>query len=488
MLRTKTTILSNTARRHYRSSTIPWFNWEQVAALPCFSKQQLDIHQKHYQACENNCDYYIDPSTGYQVKTRLEHLKRGSYINILLVSGHEISIPSSNNNDSSSEKEVSSPLSMSLSSLHKTRTYTNFLQNATTTAPTTINDQGYLSSSERRYSDDEICFPLDDFPEAQNRRDTSSSSGIEGDIATSEIDFSIGFDVMDDNDLISLDENEQYVDSSDESNVVDDRNEFGRPYFQQKLQKTDYDVEDDNERQTRTEFLNSFNSSTNTLSANHFSLYADENTDETNNICRSKSISITHSSGRQKIAKNVSKKVVRFADVMGLDLESVRYMTPPDQSILSIIHDCIKTKLEQLKIIRNDVSNNFYLKSKSFIQPINVTQHVYDRQVLLEYLYTKDLSAFGTIRVNNICYEKYVFVRYTLDNWLTYNDLSTIYSQYNRDDNTDSYIFELKVPDEVLSSTPPPTTILFAVCYSTTNQEYWDNNFNCNYQIEIHQH
>ncbi|CAF1527705.1 unnamed protein product [Didymodactylos carnosus] len=341
---------------------------------------------------------------------------------------------------------------MSLSSLHKTRTYTNFLQNATTTAPTTINDQGYLSSSERRYSDDEICFPLDDFPEAQNRRDTSSSSGIEGDIATSEIDFSIGFDVMDDNDLISLDENEQYVDSSDESNVVDDRNEFGRPYFQQKLQKTDYDVEDDNERQTRTEFLNSFNSSTNTL------------------------------------AKNVSKKVVRFADVMGLDLESVRYMTPPDQSILSIIHDCIKTKLEQLKIIRNDVSNNFYLKSKSFIQPINVTQHVYDRQVLLEYLYTKDLSAFGTIRVNNICYEKYVFVRYTLDNWLTYNDLSTIYSQYNRDDNTDSYIFELKVPDEVLSSTPPPTTILFAVCYSTTNQEYWDNNFNCNYQIEIHQH
>ncbi|CAF4576291.1 unnamed protein product, partial [Rotaria sp. Silwood1] len=44
-----------------------------------------------------------------------------------------------------------------------------------------------------------------------------------------------------------------------------------------------------------------------------------------------------------------TKKVVRFADMLGLDLESIRYMTPPDQSANLLMQECFRIKLEQLR-------------------------------------------------------------------------------------------------------------------------------------------
>ncbi|XP_064616754.1 uncharacterized protein LOC135480761 [Liolophura sinensis] len=41
------------------------------------SPQEILIHQRHKQAVENGKDFYTDPATGYQVITRLSHLKRG---------------------------------------------------------------------------------------------------------------------------------------------------------------------------------------------------------------------------------------------------------------------------------------------------------------------------------------------------------------------------------------------------------------------------
>jgi hypothetical protein len=40
----------------------------------------------------------------------------------------------------------------------------------------------------------------------------------------------------------------------------------------------------------------------------------------------------------------------------GLDLESIRYMTPPDQSTNSLIQECIRVKLEQLRLAKSQAT------------------------------------------------------------------------------------------------------------------------------------
>ncbi|CAF1632105.1 unnamed protein product, partial [Didymodactylos carnosus] len=128
-----------------------------------------------------------------------------------------------------------------------------------------------------------------------------------------------------------------------------------------------------------------------------------------------------------------------------------------------------------------------YLVSKSFIPPSNIAQRVYERQVVLECLYTKDISAYGTVRVNNRSFEKKVFVRYTCDQWTTYNDNQAAHNLHNSNDNTDLFTFELTIPEKLLTddtSSQQNMAIFFTICYQVMGREYW-NNFGWNYILDI---
>ncbi|XP_008276510.1 protein phosphatase 1 regulatory subunit 3F isoform X2 [Stegastes partitus] len=86
------------------------------------------------------------------------------------------------------------------------------------------------------------------------------------------------------------------------------------------------------------------------------------------------------------------------------------------------------------------------------------------------------------IRVLNISFHKSVYIRTTMDHWVTYFDHPAEYVQGSNDGDTDQ--FSLK-----LSFSPPYLThgsrIEFVVRYETSDGDYWANNSSMNYVITL---
>jgi hypothetical protein len=134
------------------------------------------------------------------------------------------------------------------------------------------------------------------------------------------------------------------------------------------------------------------------------------------------------------------------------------------------------------------VNREYYLRlSKKFQSPTNLLQRVYEQQVVLERIFIRGITAYGTIRVNNCSFHKRVFVRFTIDQWKTASLLNAYYSMNYSDNNTDSFQFKLTVPKDKLfiSSPTTPMNISFAICYCANGQEFWDNNYSRDYTLEI---
>jgi len=279
---------------------------------------------------------------------------------------------------------------------------------------------------------------------------------------------------------------------------------------------------DQNKIQHRTSLLND---STHTLCAqDRFSTYTDEAADQhdeqmINGIAiRSNSLGIVPLNSKAVLLDKAPKKVVRFADMLGLDLESIRYMTPPDQSTTSMIQECIRIKLEQLRLAKSQTNSmlsaasspltispfilanspnrssssaslskltpQYYLVSKYFTSPTNIFPSIYQRQVMLECLYTKDSIAYGTVRVHNSSYDKNVFARVTNDEWKTSHDIQAWHSMNYPDDHTDTFTFEIRL-GKYSDRSKAPKEIYFAVCLKSMGQEFWDNNVGWNYILNV---
>lgn len=177
-------------------------------------------------------------------------------------------------------------------------------------------------------------------------------------------------------------------------------------------------------------------------------------------------------------------------------------MTPPDQATTSILQECIRHQLGQLRLSKPslELSNlpkrsssstslssptkHYNLVSKNFISPINIIPLIYQQQVLLECLYTKDSTAYGTIRVHNCSYDKRVLIRLTYDEWKTSNEIEAWHSRNCSHDNTDVFTFEISLPKS-MGDIVGPKRILFAVCLQAMSQDFWDNNQGWNYVLDI---
>lgn len=119
---------------------------------------------------------------------------------------------------------------------------------------------------------------------------------------------------------------------------------------------------------------------------------------------------------------------------------------------------------------------------KAFVQKVK------SRNVCLETIaYHQFFRKFkGRVKVLNICFEKDVFLRCTIDNWRSQFDVKCFYHDKSKKFssatlNIDTFTFEFIIPQSVRNH----TNLQFCVGFKNNrNQYYWDNNNGNNYSAE----
>lgn len=175
------------------------------------------------------------------------------------------------------------------------------------------------------------------------------------------------------------------------------------------------------------------------------------------------------------------KKVVRFADAMGLDLESVRHIlnleSPP-----KIPASAMKDLLPGLGQERKEIGTKYL--TPCFEQPGcegTFIQRVLGEKVSLENaIAVTGTNITGVVRVANISFLKNVRVRFTTNGWTTFHDIAASYVQNSNDGPTDRFSFSLVAPADFV----PGSKLEFAVNFCANGTEYWDNNRGKNYVFE----
>ncbi|CAH1780412.1 unnamed protein product [Owenia fusiformis] len=172
------------------------------------------------------------------------------------------------------------------------------------------------------------------------------------------------------------------------------------------------------------------------------------------------------------------KKVVRFADALGLDLESVRHilnMEAPPLIPISAIKDLKDTLDEEQK------TQGSKILSPMFEQPgsrPDFIKRVHEKKVCLENALISGMTVMGTVRVSNINFDKTVRVRYTFDNWNSFLEAACTYVQDSCDGSTDRFSFTISVPPEFNVGHRMEVALCFRL---PSGQAFWDNNDDSNY-------
>lgn len=174
------------------------------------------------------------------------------------------------------------------------------------------------------------------------------------------------------------------------------------------------------------------------------------------------------------------KKIVRFADVLGLDLADIK-------TFLDEIPTIPKSAFEDLEVLESEPPVQLGPKSDKLLMPLfqqpgglpNFLDLVREKQVSLENAAVTDhinQTITGTARVRNLDFNKSVHIRYTLDNWRSYADLQANYAENSCDGFSDKFTFFL-----FGNSLQIGQRIEFAVRFQCKGQQFWDNNYGTNY-------
>ncbi|MCX7922197.1 MAG: CBM21 domain-containing protein [Clostridia bacterium] len=92
--------------------------------------------------------------------------------------------------------------------------------------------------------------------------------------------------------------------------------------------------------------------------------------------------------------------------------------------------------------------------------------------VALRYSSKTQTALNGNIVLKNLAYNKQVKVRYTTDNWATYNDVNATYGT-DLGNGLEDWNFSAPIPTG--------STVKYAISYTVNGITYWDNNFGANY-------
>lgn len=195
------------------------------------------------------------------------------------------------------------------------------------------------------------------------------------------------------------------------------------------------------------------------------------------------------------------KKIVRFADVLGLDLEDVRHILTED---IPVIPSSAYTDLdlkdidlsacaaapEKVEINRRDTStwqsvqgvattNALYLMFSIPGEQPDFWDRVRRQGICLESVLISERNVQCTCRVMNYGFHKKVVARYSVNNWLSSTDVDASYVTGSSNGETDVFAFSIFL-------SPMNKILAFALKYEVSHQEYWDNNNNQNYCFSHH--
>ncbi|NXN59054.1 PPR3A phosphatase, partial [Rynchops niger] len=169
---------------------------------------------------------------------------------------------------------------------------------------------------------------------------------------------------------------------------------------------------------------------------------------------------------------------VSFADAFGFDLVSVKEFDTwevPNTGQSNDIEDEVFPQEE-------------YFFSQLFTLPASqeeVLQKVREQKVLLEsVVFLPGITCMnGIIRVLNLSFEKLVYVRMTLNNWLSYYDILAEFMPNSCGSETDQFCFKI-------SLVPPyqkdGAKVEFCIRYETSVGTFWANNDDKNYTLICH--
>ncbi|XP_050675182.1 glycogen-binding subunit 76A isoform X2 [Leptidea sinapis] len=174
------------------------------------------------------------------------------------------------------------------------------------------------------------------------------------------------------------------------------------------------------------------------------------------------------------------KKIVRFADVLGLDLADVKtFMDEIPVIPKSAYDDLAGSDVQNSPPTRPSQRLGALTLVPLFQLPHDVTDKLERHHVCLESARVCDgvhVTVCGSVRVRNLDFHKTVHIRYTMNRWKTYTDLQATYVQGSCDGYSDRFQFLLYVP--CISS---GQRLEIAVRFQCKGQQLWDNNCGANY-------
>lgn len=167
---------------------------------------------------------------------------------------------------------------------------------------------------------------------------------------------------------------------------------------------------------------------------------------------------------------SAGRKSVHFADSIGHSLVAVKTITPNSSS------EDLRTDIKKQNHAHNKAKNGF----NTSYQVILPSHRSISGFVKLENLRCSSTIISGYVRVVNLSYEKIVTIRYTQDEWKTYKDTQADFGFSLADECTDVFVFTI-----FLLKKKELSAVELAVCYQAAGEEFWDNNFEKNYRIEL---
>lgn len=174
------------------------------------------------------------------------------------------------------------------------------------------------------------------------------------------------------------------------------------------------------------------------------------------------------------------KKIVRFADVLGLDLADVRtFMDEVPKIPKSAYEDLIVTLQEQTLQLGPPLEK---VLVPGFQQPGSLPgfmERLRVNQVCLESAAVTDpisLTITGCVRVRNLDFHKSVHIRYSLDSWRSYSDLTASYVENSCDGFSDKFSFMM-----FGNSLQIGQRIEMAIRFQAKGEQFWDSNYGTNY-------
>lgn len=205
-------------------------------------------------------------------------------------------------------------------------------------------------------------------------------------------------------------------------------------------------------------------------------------------------------SGRTPPGTPGVRKIVRFADIFGLDLQEVKTFTDEIPRIPRRAFQDLDVDLSDYDIGSprgsTPVFNKFFCPQPQKPQPAltslvpmfnqpggasNFFDTVVGKKVSLENAYMEAPTLIaGIVRVLNIDYHKAVTVRWTVNDWATFTDLPAAYVAGSSDGFSDKFSFRL-----CLGSLPVGSRIQFCLRYNSSGSEFWDSNNGANYVFQV---